>query len=204
MNLSPSSGRVAAAQSPVVASEFPTTQINSAASAGGKSFGADVKDGNSWIDFANQMTNANIEMEKLKASITELKRISSEAAKRESRDAYRDHVKYFCQIVNTFVFQTFIMPLEFPSDLFGKLASGEDAEFCKRVQVLGAPMGVTVEILLELENFFDEDASVRARPRISKTEFIEVVKSFVADRRISESSVDACEKMFDVVYCNRL
>ena len=134
----------------------------------GPNVGIQVKDGNAWKDFANQMTSIMKEVEYARADVAELKRSSSEMSK---LNAQYDHAMYFCQIVDTFVCHTFLIPLRFPSDLFDKLASGEDIELCEQVQALGAPTGVTVEILLEMRRFFNEEGSGCARPRITIANF---------------------------------
>jgi hypothetical protein len=78
-------------------------------------------------------------------------------------------------------------------------------ENAAKMQSIGAPMGVTAEILLELEQFVDDyGVTGRTRPPISKADFIEVAKELIADRQLSKASVGVFEKIFDAVYTNRM
>lgn len=135
-------------------------------------------------------------------------RINPTVSEMKKYDAHCDRVMYFCQVVDTFICDAFISPLKYPSDFFGQLAStatSEDSvEFRKRVQALGAPTGVTVEILLEWEQFFDDEYAGTSLPPITKAEFIAVGKAMIAFNQLTESSVSVLEKVFDVVYPNQM
>lgn len=174
------------------------TQINNS---NGQISGVHVKPDNVWIVLADQMKKLWLQQEILLAGQAELNRELDEMKK---RDARRDHFMFFSQVVETFVGETFLGPFNYRSDFFDKLESGEDVEFCEQVKVLGAPMGITVEHILEWEQFVEHDGMGGARPSISKADFIEVAKELIEDRQLSESSIGVLEKVFDGVNPNQM
>ncbi len=150
------------------------------------------------------MKQLALRLDHLKDGLAEMNQDLNENKKNYAHRDHRDRFMYFPNVVDWFICDTFLYPLDFPSDFFGKLASNaaseEDLAFRKQVHALGAPTGVTIELLLEWERFFDEDYPCCILPPITKAEFIEMAKELIADKTLTASSVDVLEKVFDVVY----
>ena len=170
----------------------------------GQSIDVDADPKHESVDIVTQMKQLALSMEHLK---NEMIRGLDET---EESDAHRDRVMYFCQVLATFVCDAFLGPLKYPSSFFGQLASTivseENVAFRKQVHALGAPTGVTAEILLEWnrQHLFDDEGSCSTHPPITKAEFIEVAKEMIADKTLTASSVDVLEKVFDVVYSDQM
>lgn len=109
----------------------------------------------------------------------------------------------FSQIIAKFVAIVFRTPLNFPSDFFDKLGNGGNMEFREQVQSIGAPMGVTVDHILEWEPFVRGKFGV-ANPDFSKTEFIAVAMELIAEHRLSEFSVGVIETVYNTVEAHQI
>ena len=197
----PSVGHLAVTSSGTPSPLFPNRHYNTA----GQSTDADADPKHASVDIVTEVRQLALSMEHLKNKLAGMNR---NFAERKKNNARRDRAMYFSQVVDVFICDTFLDPLDFPSEFFGKLAgnavSEENVTFRKQVQALGAPTGVTIELLLEWEQFFDEYYHGSFLPPITKAEFIEVAKELIVDKTLTASSVDVLEKVFDVVYSEQM
>jgi hypothetical protein len=201
VHLSPSVGHLAVTSTGTPSPLFPNRHYHTA----GQSMDVDAKPKHALIDISAQMTQLALRLDHLKNGLAEMNQDLADIKKYGVR---RDRFMHFSQVVAAFICDAILGPLKYPSSFFGKLASTavseENVAFRNQVQALGAPTGVTIELLLEWERFFDEDDPGCILPPITKAEFIEVANELIADKTLTASSVDVLEKVFDVVYSNQM
>jgi hypothetical protein len=138
--------------------------------------------------------------EELKTAVQSAADLETSKVMQEHADL--NHLLCFSEVLTPYVRSEFLDNTSDSLKVFYIKLRANDLELRKQVQDRGSSTGVTADHILEWSRLF-RVRNRRAHPHVSKAQFMAAVKALIEEQKLTVSTIEVFEKIFDAFSANQ-